>query len=128
MTFKAKLAALSISLAAPALAQDVTLRMATAAPEGTIWQKQLDEIAAAISEETEGRVKIDMSANGIPPLADQNLDAYLISLLFFDDDLDVRSCVLDAMTEDYRAMLLPAGVRLLDWVEVGSSQISLFLV
>jgi len=131
----------------PALAQETTLRMATAAPEGTIWQKQFDQFAADVAEETDGRVKIDvfynaalgseqtvisqvvrgridMSANGVGPMADQITEAYLISLLFFYDDLDVRACVLETMKDDYRDMLLPTGIRFLDWTEVGTAQLA----
>ena len=143
----AGLATTAIIAINPALAQEKTLRMATAAPEGTIWQQHFDRFAADVAEETEGRVKIDvfynsqlgneqtvisqvvrgridMSANGVGPMADQLTDAYLISLLFFYDDLAVRSCVLDAMKDDYRDMILPTGIRFLDWAEVGTAQLA----
>lgn len=145
--FLAGLAATACLALSSAWAQDVTLRLATAAPEGTIWQQHFDRFAADVAEETEGRIKIDvfysaklgneqtvisqvvrgridMAAVGVSGMADQMTEAYLISLLFFYDDLDVRSCVLDAMRGDYRDMILPTGIRVLDWAEVGSAQLA----
>lgn len=131
----------------PAMAQDVTLRMATAAPPNTIWQQQFDQFANDVSEETDGRVKIEIFYNGqlgaenavLPQVmrgrvdmgafstagvSDQLRDAYLVSMLFYYDDLTERSCILDAVRDDYRELLAPTGLRLLDWTEVGSIQLS----
>ena len=138
--------ALALSLAAPVAAQEVTLRMATAAPVETIWQKQFDQMAADVAEETEGRVKIeifyssqlgseqavlpqvmrgriDMGAFSTAGVADQLADAYLVNLPFYYQDVAERSCILDAVSTDYRKLLSPMGVRLMDWSEVGSAQL-----
>lgn len=150
MSYKSILASLIVAAgvaATPAIAQDVTLRMSTAAPEKTIWQKQFDQFAADVAEETEGRVaieifynsqlgpentvlpqvmrgRIDMGAFSTAGLADQLRDAYLVSMLFYYDDHESRSCMLDTVREDYRELIAPTGLRLVDWTEVGSFQIS----
>lgn len=131
----------------PALAETHSLRLATAAPPNTIWQQQLDQFAADVAEETAGNVKIevfynsqlgaeqavlpqvmrgriDMGAFSVASLADQLPEAYLVSMLFFYDDVASRSCILDTVREDYRSMLAPTGVRVLDWTEVGTGQLA----
>lgn len=131
----------------PLAAQEVTLRMATAAPPNTIWQQQFDQFAADVSEETEGRVsieifynaqlgaeqavmpqvmrgRIDMGAFSVASLSDQVAEAYLTSLPFFYDDLDVRSCILDTVADDFNDMIAPTGMRFLTWSEVGSGQMA----
>ena len=131
----------------PVLAQTHSLRLATAAPPNTIWQQQLDQFAADVAEETSGNVKIevfynsqlgteqavlpqvmrgriDMGAFSVASLADQLPEAYLVSMLFFYDDVASRSCILDAVRDDYRALIAPTGVHLLDWTEVGSGQLA----
>lgn len=129
------------------LAEDITLRMATAAPPNTIWQEQFDQFAADVAEETAGEVKIeifynaqlggehavlpqvmrgriDMGAFSVASLTDQMSEAYFVSLLYFYDDLNVRSCVLDNISADFREMIAPTGLHFMDWLEVGSGQLS----
>lgn len=131
----------------PAAAQQHTLRMATAAPTNTIWQQQFDQFAADVAEETGGNVKIeifynsqlgtgnavlpqvmrgriDMGAFATSEVSDQLRDAYLVSMILYYDDMTVRSCILDSVRDEYRTLLAPTGLRLLDWSEVGSFQIS----
>lgn len=150
MSYKSLFTAAALAtglLAAPAIAQDVTLRMSTAAPEGTIWQQQFDKFAADVSEETGGNVKIeifynsqlgsgntvvpqvmrgrvDMGAFSTAEVADQLRDAYLVSMLLYYDDMDERTCILNTVQEGYSELLAPTGLRLLDWTEVGSFQLS----
>lgn len=148
MSFKRTIASVSLAvgLAAPVAAQDVTLRMATAAPVDTIWQQQFDQMAADVFEETEGRVqieifyssqlgseqavlpqvmrgRIDMGAFSTAGVADQLGDAYLVNLPFYYQDITERACILETVTADYRELLSPMGVRLIDWSEVGSAQL-----
>ena len=149
-TIRNLMAALAISAGpavSPAFSQEVTLRMATAAPTNTIWQQQFDQFAADVAEETEGRVKIeifynaslgseqavlpqvmrgriDMGAFSVASVADQLPDAYLVAMPFYYTDLESRSCILDAVRDDYRTLVAPTGMHLLDWSEVGSFQIS----
>lgn len=47
-------------MASPATAQEVTLRVATAATSKTIWQQEFDKFAADVAEETNGNVKIEI--------------------------------------------------------------------
>lgn len=131
----------------PAFAQTHSLRLATAAPPNTIWQQQLDQFAADVAEETCGNVRIeifynsqlgaeqavlpqvmrgriDMGAFSVASLADQLPEAYLVSMLFFYDDVTSRSCILDAVRDDYRALIAPTGVRLLDWTEVSTGRLA----
>lgn len=130
-----------------AQAQDVTLRMATAAPSKTIWQQQFDKFAADVTEETNGGVKIEifynsqlgpgntvlpqvmrgrieMGAFSTAEIADQLRDAYLVSMLHYYGDMDERACILNEVHDDFQTLLAPTGLRLLDWAEVGSIQLS----
>lgn len=132
---------------APALAQEVTLRMATTAPSKTIWQQQFDQFAADVAEETGGKVKIeifynsqlgsgntvlpqvmrgriDMGAFSTAEIADQLSDAYLVSMLHYYGDIEERTCILNGVQDDFQELLAPTGLRLLDWTEVGSIQLS----
>ena len=150
MSYKSYFASAALAasaLAAPAMAQEHTLRMSTAAPEGTIWQQQFDQFAANVAEETGGNVKIeifynsqlgtgatvvpqvmrgrvDMGAFATSEISDQLRDAYLVNMLFYYDDMDERTCILNTVFDDYQALLAPTGMRLLDWSEVGSFQLS----
>lgn len=131
----------------PAAAQQHTLRMSTAAPVNTIWQQQFDQFAADVAEETIDNVqieifynsqlgpentvlpqvmrgRIDMGAFSTAGLADQLRDAYLVAMLFYYNDMDVRSCILDSVHDDFQTLLQPTGLRLVDWTEVGSFQLS----
>lgn len=147
MSYFASAALAASLLAAPALAQERTLRMSTSAPEGTIWQQQFDKFAADVAEETGGNVKIeifynsqlgagatvvpqvmrgrvDMGAFATSEISDQLRDAYLVNMLFYYDDMAERTCILNTAFDDYQALLAPTGMRLLDWSEVGSFQLS----
>lgn len=134
-------------IATPVMAEEVTLRMATAAPSKTIWQQQFDKFAADVAEETGGNVKIeifynsqlgpgntvlpqvmrgriDMGAFSTAEIADQLRDAYLVNMLHYYTDMDERMCILTAVQDDYQTLLSPTGLRVLDWSEVGSIQLS----
>ena len=131
----------------PLKAEQQTLRLSTAAPLKTVWQQQLDQFVADVDAETKGRVKIevfynsqlgseqavlpqvmrgrvDMAMTSVSSLADQLPEAYLVSMIFYYDNVKQRSCILDAVRNDYRSLLAPMGVRLLDWTEVGTGQLS----
>lgn len=124
-----------------------TLRLATAAPAKSIWQQQTDQFIKDVDTETNGRVKIeafynaqlgseqavlpqlrrgrvDMAMMSISALADQLSEAYLVSMLFYYDNLSQRSCILDNIKNDYRELISPLGLHLLDWTETGSGQLS----
>lgn len=150
MSFKTIIASAALAaslIAVPVMAQEVTLRMATAAPSKTIWQQQFDKFAADVSEETGGNVKIeifynsqlgpgntvlpqvmrgriDMGAFSTAEIADQLRDAYLVSMLHYYGDMDERVCILNEVHDDYQSLLASTGLRLLDWSEVGSIQLS----
>lgn len=150
MSFKSLFASAAVAgslFAGPTMAQEITLRMSTAAPEKTIWQQQFDQFAADVAEETGGEVKIeifynaqlgpgntvvpqvmrgrvDMGAFSTAEIADQLRDAYLVSMLHYYDDLEDRTCILDTVYEDYQTLLGSTGMRLLDWTEVGSFQLA----
>ena len=149
MTYKAFFTSLAASclIAAPVIAQDINLRMSTSAPEGTIWQQQFDQFAADVAEETGGNVdidifynsqlgagstvvpqvmrgRVDMGAFSTAEIADQLRDAYLVSMILYYDDMEERVCILNAVQDDYQSLLSPTGMKLLDWTEVGSIQLS----
>lgn len=131
----------------PAFAETHSLRFATAAPPNTIWQQQFDQFAADVAEETGGNVKIevfynsqlgteqavlpqvmrgriDMGAFSVASIADQLPEAYLVSMLFFYEDVATRSCILDTVRDDYRSLISSTGIHLLDWTEVGTGQLA----
>lgn len=138
--------ALAISGSPIAFAQQTTLRLATVAPQKTIWQQQLDQFTADVASETQGRVKIDVFYNAqlggeqivlrqvmrgridmamasVSSLADQLPDAYLVSMLFYYDNVAARSCILDKVRNDYRDLIAPLGLQFMDWTETGTGQL-----
>ncbi|MDK2779094.1 MAG: TRAP transporter substrate-binding protein DctP [Pseudomonadota bacterium] len=56
--------ALVLSMLAPAV-QAATLKIATLAPDGTNWMKEMRQAAATVKEETGGRVKIKYFPGGV---------------------------------------------------------------
>ncbi|MAD43703.1 MAG: C4-dicarboxylate ABC transporter [Oceanospirillaceae bacterium] len=58
-------AVLALSLLAPVSQAATTLKIATLAPDGTNWMKQMRKAAATIKQETEGRVKVKYFPGGV---------------------------------------------------------------
>ena len=59
------IAILSLTLAAPVAAQTTTLRLATVAPDGSFWMREMRAGADEIAERTGGRVKIQYFPGGV---------------------------------------------------------------
>ncbi|GGY52016.1 C4-dicarboxylate ABC transporter substrate-binding protein [Bacterioplanes sanyensis] len=59
------IALMSVLLALPLSAQATTLKIATLAPDGTSWMKEMRAAAKEIKQQTEGRVKIKYFPGGV---------------------------------------------------------------
>lgn len=122
---------------------DATLRFATAAPEKTPWAAQIQRLAAAIEEESEGRVTVEVFYNSqlgsendtIAQLARGRIEMGLFTLtsaaqqepalsiaqltMFYENDAQ-RGCVFDNhLFEPLSEILADRGIHLLTWGEVG---------
>lgn len=126
----------------PTLAE-TTLRLATIAPEATPWGNQLGRFAAAVAEESNGEIKIDVFYSGqlgseqdtFAQLARGRIDmgffsntsvalqvpeAIFASMYLYFDDPDERDCILDShMVEPIRAAFAPRGAYFLGFAEAG---------
>lgn len=60
----AALLALGLASALPATAQEVKIRIATQAPEGTVWLDAIKDIQNTVSKGTKDRVKFEIFPNG----------------------------------------------------------------
>ncbi|SDE74745.1 TRAP transporter substrate-binding protein [Ruegeria marina] len=141
------LAAISaLALGAPAVAE-TTLRLATAAPQGTPWANQLDRFAAAVDTETAGKVKIEVFYNSqlgseqdvLAQVARGRIDigyfsntsaslqvpeAIFPSLYMYFDDQEERSCILDNhMLEPTRNAFGTRSLYLIGFGEVGPNHV-----
>jgi len=54
-----------LSLLLPAISVAVTLKIATTAPDGTVWMKSIREAGDQIAERTDGRVKLKFYPGGV---------------------------------------------------------------
>lgn len=139
-------AASAMAIAAPAFAE-TTLRLATAAPQGTPWANQLDRFAAAVDSETAGDVKIEVFYNAqlgseqdvLAQVARGRIDigyfsntsaslqvpeAIFPSMYMYFDDQDERSCILDNhMVEPTREAFQTRGLYLIGFGEVGPNHV-----
>lgn len=134
------LAALVLA-ALPATAQQ-TLKVATLVPEGSLWDKELRELGAAVQSATEGRVRFQIYPGGVagdepdllrklrmerlqgalfsaPGLGDVDPAFYLFQVpLLFEDDAEVQH-VLAGIRPELEKRLDAKGMVLLHWSNVG---------
>jgi len=135
--------ALAIGMSAAASAQTI-LKLATAAPENTPWGAQVQRLAAAISEESEGRLqvepyfnsqlgsendtlaqlargRIEMGLFTISAGAQQAPEIGLMQLYGYYDSNEQRACVQENhLTDEVRNRLGEHGVYFGAWAEVGN--------
>lgn len=134
-----------VALSAAGAAQaETVLKFATAAPEKTPWGGQIMALAAAVAEESEGRLKIEPYFNsqlgtendtlaqlargriemGLFTLnagAQQAPEIGLMQLYGFYDSNKQRACVQEEyLTDELRGRLGPKGVYFGSWGEVGN--------
>ena len=137
----------SLGAAIPAAAQSVTLRLATTAPEKTVWATQLGRFAADVAEASKGDVKIDVFYNSqlgneqdaaaqlirgrIDLMMISNIGissqepAAIVSQWYFLMTPQERDCVLDKhLVEPYRALLAPRNFHFLGWMEAGRAGVA----
>lgn len=55
----------SVGLAAPAVAEDFEISMATVAPEGSLWMKQMHKLDEKVREKTDGHVRLKFYPGGV---------------------------------------------------------------
>ena len=144
---RALAACLGFAAAAASAQAPIELRLATAAPPNTPWQKQLDRFAADVAAETKGDVKIkvfygaqlgseqdagaqvargriDFAFLSINSLALQIPETILASPYMYWDSNAQRECVLDKhLLEPMRTVMARKGFQLLNWMEVGPNNI-----
>jgi TRAP-type C4-dicarboxylate transport system substrate-binding protein len=146
MTFYKTLAAVGlIAMTAVSGAQaETVLKLATAAPEKTPWGAQVNRLAEAVAEESEGRLKIEPYFNSqlgtendtlaqlargriemglftVSAGAQQAPEVGLMQLYGLYESNDQRACVQDNyLTDEIRARLSPKGVYFGVWAEVGN--------
>jgi len=135
--------ALSVRAEAP-----VELKLATGAPAGSPWAKQLDRLAADVAAETGNSVKlnifyssqlgtendvlaqvmrgrIDMTATTSGSVALQVPEAILPGLYHYYDNAAQRNCILDKhLLQPFAKAVAPKGMHMLGWLEVGTGQFS----
>ena len=115
--FRTGLAALLVAATAGAAAADnLEVRMATLAPDGSSWMKILGKGAAEIDKKTEGRVKVKYYAGGVQ--GDERDVVRKINLGQLDGAA-VTSVGLSMVEESIRVLELPrmfASVEELDYV------------
>ncbi len=134
-----------LAVAAASGAQaETTLKLATVVPEKTPWGDQINRLAAAISEESDGRLKVEPYFNsqlgtendtlsqlargriemGVFTLsagAQQAPEVGLMQLYGYFDSNEQRACVQENhLTEELRKRLGEKGVYFGAWAEVGN--------
>lgn len=141
-------AALALAAGAFAANAETSLRLATAAPQGSPWANQLDRFAADVDSETGGDVKIevfynaqlgseqdvtaqiargriDMAFLSNVSVALQVPEAIMASMYFYFDSGAQRECVMDNhLLEPIRELSAAKGMYLLGWGEVGGNHIA----
>lgn len=141
-------AALALAAGAFTANAETSLRLATAAPQGSPWANQLDRLAADVDSETGGDVKIevfynaqlgseqdvtaqvargriDMAFLSNVSVALQVPEAIMASMYFYFDSAAQRECVMDNhLLEPIRELSAAKGMYLLGWGEVGGNHIA----
>lgn len=146
MTLLKKIAAagLAIMMTANVAQAETVLKLTTAAPEKTPWGAQVNRLAAAIAEESEGRLKVEPYFNSqlgtendtlaqlargriemglftLSAAAQQAPEVGIMQLYGLYDSNEQRACVQDNhLTDELRARLSPKGVYFGAWGEVGN--------
>lgn len=141
-------AALALAAGAFTANAETSLRLATAAPQGSPWANQLDRLAADVDSETDGDVKIevfynaqlgseqdvtaqvargriDMAFLSNVSVALQVPEAIMASMYFYFDSGAQRECVMDNhLLEPIRELAASKGMYLLGWGEVGGNHVA----
>jgi len=137
-------AILALTAGAALAAEPATLKLSTAAPENTVWGMQVNRLAEAIAEESEGRLKvepffnsqlgnendtlaqlargrIDMGVFTVNAAALQAPGVGLFQLFSYYDSNAQRACVQqEHLSDEMRAQLADKGVYFGGWAEVGN--------
>ena len=129
-------------LLAPSANAAVTVKLATLAPDGSIWDQGVEEMGAAWKEETDGRVSLRIYPGGVAGdesdvvrkmrigqlhaavltvggLAEIDDGFLLFSVPFFFDSYDELYYVLDELRPTLDARLEKKGYVLLNWSQAG---------
>ncbi len=136
-------AALTLGVTGTAAAEPATLRVATSAPQKTVWANQLDRLAADVAEASKGDLKLEVFYNSqlggeqdaLSQLIRGRIDmmfasnvgvssqepAAIVTQLYYFYDPAERDCVLDKhMYEPMRELLAKKNIQFLGWYEAGS--------
>ena len=138
--------ALAVLLLASAPFAQSTIKLATVVPEGSIWDKNVKQMAEEWKQATNGRVAVTVYAGGSQGdestvLRKMRLDALqaasftavglgtidsafnVFDIPFFFDSYDELNYVTDKLTPTIRKRLEPKGFVLLNWGHGGWTQI-----
>jgi len=134
--------ALSFSLSAAGYAQ-TTLKFATVAPQKSVWGVQIQKLAKAVEEKSNGTLKLEVFFGGalgpdkdnirqiqrgrldsgsftaaiLPTIAPETA---VLAMPYVWDNFDQLSCALDnELSDDIRSILADKGMHLLGWTLVG---------
>ena len=137
--------AASIVFASFAFAQ-TTIKLATLVPEGTIWDKNIRQMAEEWKQATDGRITVTVYAGGSQGdeptvLRKMRLDALqagafsavglgsidasfnVFDVPFFFESYDELYYVIEQMTPTIRKRIEPKGFVLLNWGQLGWAQV-----
>ena len=132
----------SLLLAGTASAQTVTLRVATQAPEGTVWMDAMNDIKREVEKRSKGRVKLQLFPNGSQGDEKAVIDRMGLGLLhgglftgiglgevlpavrilelpFVYRNKEELDAVKAALEADFKAGFQAKGMVFLGWAEVG---------
>src|SRR5438105_2109570 len=136
---------LCVALAGAAQAQ-TTIKLATLVPEGSIWDKNLKQMAEEWKAATDGRVAVTVFAGGTQGdeptvLRKMRLDALqaaafsavglgsidaafnVFDIPFFFESYDELNFVIDKLTPEIRKRIERKGFILLNWGQLGWAQV-----
>lgn len=134
--------AVSLAVSFEASAEPVVIKLATSAPTGSLWFKELNKIGSVTEKLTEGRVKIKIFGGSVLGDDKQVLDKMkygqvqaaamtgvglgdlvpktrLMELPFIFDNPKQIDCVLSKVLPDFNKELEKAGFINLGWAEQG---------
>lgn len=135
-------AAAGLALAAPASAQEVKIRIATQAPEGTVWLDALKDIQSTVAKGTKDRVKLEFFPNGTQGdekaviermevgvihgglftgigLGEILPKVRLLEVPFLYENKDEIDAVRIALEDEFTQGFAEKGFTFLGWAEVG---------
>lgn len=137
-----KLIAILLLITSVALAKNHTIKMATIAPEGSSWMKEMHKFENKITEMTDGQIKFKTYAGGIMGgeidmlrkmrygqidaaaftgvgLGEVLPEIRVLELPFMFNNSDEVDYVFNALLDDFQQRFLKKGYYFVSWAETG---------